>query len=235
MVKSIFLLIIELFYVKAGFVCDKQPVSCGCGLKNVEINTDISEAQPVVPHSWSMVVSLQYDCHRSGNAAAHCCSGTVISESYILTSAQCVHNIDPASIISGGVTILAGTQQRGISRTVDQLYIHPNWTQTSGDSSNNIAVVHLTGPFDLATNVFTALTCRPPRLNSSAEYTHHPPDDTPLVTVGWSSIRTVGSMTTQVLHQTAIRSADPRDSICGGRIKSRETQFCERLTEDGTG
>ncbi|CAF3469694.1 unnamed protein product [Rotaria sp. Silwood1] len=226
----------DALYVTARYECNMQSVPCGCGLNNVEMNARIINGEDAVPYSWSMIVSLQYDCYDDGNILAHCCGGTILSESYILTAAHCVDTIYQSMIESGNVTIAAGIHNRSqlcqTIRQVDKIFIHPNWTRISNRLRNDIAILHLAEPLDFATGLSIARTCRPPRLNSSAEVMQYPTHGTSLAVIGWGYLNAIGSfIAPQVLQQATVYSVHYNQSTCNAAINDIELQFCAGVSE----
>lgn len=225
------LVIIGFFYADADFKCDKRSVPCGCGLNNVEMSPYLNYNQEAVPHSWPMLVSIRFDCHHSGQAMTHCCTGTILSESYVLTSASCFDKMNRSSILSDNVFVLAGIhnsseKQYRTFRMVDQIYIHSDWIKHSNTFLNDIAIIHISEPFDFVIDGFILPTCRPSRLNSSTYHINYPVDDSFLAIVGWNSLET------PTLRQTAIYSMNHKYPVCATYIKNVEVQFCAHSFRD---
>ena len=114
--------------VPITYDCDRSKVPCGCGYNNVEIGqTRIIGGAGAIPYSWSMNVSLRFDYTGFNGPQTHCCGGTILTESYILTAAHCV----TSSLISN-ITVVAGinnrVQKNQTIRTMDRIFIHPNYT-----------------------------------------------------------------------------------------------------------
>jgi hypothetical protein len=239
LVGIVLLLVINLFDVNARFECDRESAPCGCGLNAVDINTRFNHGEDAVPYSWSMVVSIRYDCHRKGDVPTHCCGGTILSESYILTSARCVERIDSSMLQAGNVTVATDvhspSQQYRASRTVDQLFIHPNWTRVSTGSVNDIAILHLAEPIDFTADTLFTRTCRPPRMNSSTDFVQYPTSGNLLYVVGWGQSEAANSLVLKKLRQATVSSVHHDDSICSRLIKDSKLQFCAGLRNDGQG
>lgn len=182
-----------------------------------------SDGEDAVPFSWSMVVSLQHDCRGDGNRRTHYCTGTILSESFVLTSARCVEAMDASQLRSGQVTVMAtGTK----SRTVNRIIIHPGWKEGSNGLTNDIALLQLAEPFDFAKDVSLTRTCRPSNLNSAIDLKQHFSNDTILVTVGWGP---------RGLQQAAVPAVHQDQPMCGRMIENPELQFCVGLRKDNQG
>ncbi|CAF0852847.1 unnamed protein product [Adineta steineri] len=163
--------------------CNKSKVPCGCGYKNVNIcQSRIIGGEGAVQHSWSIIVSLRMDCSGNNKGVTHCCGGTILTESYILTAAHCVDN----SLISN-ITVVAGIHNRvqinQTIRTVDRIIAHPNYTGPFHGLRNDIALLHLSEPLDFDTSPFIARTCLPHRINSSANLLEYPSNGTNLIVI----------------------------------------------------
>ena len=221
LVKVLLVMIVGLCVGADRFDCDRQSVSCGCGLNNVAINARPGQGENTVPYSWPMVVSIRYDCRRDGAAPSHCCVGTILSESYVLTSAACAEGIDPSMLRAGGVSVAAsaapGRSDRA-SRTVDQVIIHVNRTRVSDGFLNDVAVLRLAQPLDFAKDLLFARTCRP----AQSDVEKYPASDALLAVVGWG-------------RQAAVHSVNRDDSTCAGRISDAQLQFCAGQRTDGSG
>ncbi|CAF3023785.1 unnamed protein product [Rotaria sp. Silwood2] len=232
-------MIICIPYVVPSYECHQRLTPCGCGLKNVEMNARIVNGENAIPYSWSMIVSLRYDCLDDGNISTHCCGGTILNDSYILTAAHCVETIDALSLSAGNVTIAAGiyrrSQQCQTIRKVDQLIIHPNWTRYTNGLRHDIAILHLTEPLDLDTNLLITRTCLPSRLNSTNDITNYPPSNISLVVIGWGFLGCFNCTTPDIIQQATLLSMHYNHSTCATSINHIKTQFCAGVYEGGKG
>ncbi|CAF4369257.1 unnamed protein product [Rotaria socialis] len=229
-IRILLLVFIWVPFVTSYYECNQRLVLCGCGLKNVEMNVHIANGEDAVPHSWPMIVSLRYDCLNNGNVSTHCCSGTILSDSYILTAAHCVENINESSLLLGKITIATGiysrSQQCQTIRKVDQIFIHPNWTAHVNGFRNDIAILHLTESLDFSTNLLIARTCLPSQSNSTNDITKYPPSNSSLVVIGWNFRTTLNSTARDILQQATLISIHHNHSSCAASINHIETQFC---------
>ncbi|CAF3510751.1 unnamed protein product [Rotaria socialis] len=238
-IRILLLVFIWVPFVTSYYECNQRLVLCGCGLKNVEMNVHIANGEDAVPHSWPMIVSLRYDCLNNGNVSTHCCSGTILSDSYILTAAHCVENINESSLLLGKITIATGiysrSQQCQTIRKVDQIFIHPNWTAHVNGFRNDIAILHLTESLDFSTNLLIARTCLPSQSNSTNDITKYPPSNSSLVVIGWNFRTTLNSTARDILQQATLISIHHNHSSCAASINHIETQFCAGRYEDCKG
>ena len=220
------------------FARDTESADCDCGSYTVEINKNLTNDETAVPYSWPMLVSVRYNCQGDGNNFAHCCTGTILSKSYILTSAKCVHGISTTSILSDNVTVLAGAHDRsgkgGISRTVDQIYVHPDWKITD-ECTDNIAILHISEPFDFTTNLRITRICRPRFVNSTNNDSLHIANGTLLIVTGWNSTASLGSIRSEPWKQVTFHSVNRRHLLCAEKVINADKMFCSQFQEDKIG
>jgi hypothetical protein len=225
------LLFISVITEATRYKC-KENLFCGCGHKNVEINTRIINGELAVPYSWSMIVSLRHDFFNDGNSLRHACGGTILTDSYILTSANCVENIQDLKVKN--LTIAAGIHHRAdphqVVRTVDEIIIHPNWTGSWFDHQDDIALLHLSEPLNLEWNSFITRTCLPLQSNITEKLIQYPPIGTDLAVVGWGRIDPYED-DSEVLRQIVAYSINYNDTLCTDLISNPEKQFCARTHE----
>ncbi|UJR20471.1 hypothetical protein I4U23_023600 [Adineta vaga] len=204
--------------------CDKRNVSCGCAFKNVEID-ETNNIEETIPYSWSMMVSIRYDCHQNGNLSTHCCAGTILNERYILTAARCFDPTDNSSLLAGNITIAANihslSQNCPLIRVIDQIFIHPNWTVTD-EALHNIAILRLAEPLDFQTDFILSSACLPSRMDTSIEMI----SNSSLAVVGWSVFGNVRERKDDVLQQLIVYPIDYNDSICSRSANDQNLLFC---------
>lgn len=228
-----------LSFVSCYYQCNQQSVSCGCGMKKVKTSMHINRGENAVPYSWTMIVSLRYDCLGNGNSFTHCCSGTILSESWILIAAHCVERINETSILLDNITITTGRfsrfQQYQTTRRVDHIFIHPNWTKTVNGFKHDIAILHLEKPLDFKSNLLITRTCLPMHLNSTKNFANSTLSNNPPVVIGWGLRRVSNFATQDALQQTKFSSISHNYSSCAIAISDIGTQFCLHRYENCTG
>lgn len=176
-----------------------------------------------------MIVSI-----RSNHPNNHSCSGTIISESYILTSASCLVN---ASLM--GITIMAGihnySESTGISRRVDQVFIHPDYLGSEDNHVNDIAILHISEALDVENNIFLSQICLPERYSFMPESIYYPYPDTPLIVIGWGLMNCINQTEEHLLQQTQVQAVANSNKNCYVLEKDQNLQFCARFNEEYTG
>jgi secreted trypsin-like serine protease len=206
--------------------------TCGCGVAPVVLTPSrIVGGENAVESSWPMIVSL-----RLFNKDSHDCGGTILSDSYILTAAHCVDGV--VSNPLGDVTIAVGmtnlSDPKQIRRTVDHIYIHPNYTGVEYHNPHDIAVLHLNQSLPTEYNQFLTKTCihrvNPPTLNN--QYIRN---GTRLTVIGWGTRKSGLPDEPTILQQAEVYAIDYNDSICRGAMEDTEIQFCAGLAEGGKG
>jgi secreted trypsin-like serine protease len=178
---------------------NKRNISCGCDFKNVEINEENNSPEVAIPYSWSMMVSIRYNCHQNGDPLTHCCGDTILNDRYILTASRCFDPTDNSALLSGNITIAASihslSQNCQTIRIIDQLFIHPNWTSTD-EAMHNIAILCLAEQLDFNTDLIIRSACFPCRMNTFVKIM----DNTTLAVVGWSVFSNSDDNMDQVLQ-----------------------------------
>ncbi|UJR25836.1 hypothetical protein I4U23_007186 [Adineta vaga] len=202
------------------YKCNVRTVSCGCSAENVQLSpTKIIGGEEAIPRSWSMVVSIHY--HDSDEPS---CTGSILTHSYILTSAHCV---DDASVMD--LHIVAGVHNRvedfPMIRYVQNIYIHPDWNRSDSTYRNDIALLYIFPPLPINGNGNPALTCVP-HINPSSETVNYPSEGSHLVMVGWGSTQYGSTIVSNTLQQVSIDVIDKNDTKCLQTIHDVNKQFC---------
>ncbi len=202
-------------------------MSCGCGRRNVQISqTNTNEA---TPYSWSMIVSIRFN-----NQNKHSCSGSILSESYILTSASCIANVS-----SFGLTIVAGihnhSEDDGIYRKVDRIFFHPDYTGLLDNNANDIAILHVSQALNFDNDLFINRICLPEKYEVLPQSIDYPAPETRLMVVGWGSMNCENRTQQELLQQMEVYSVNDLEKNCYILNKHREIQFCAGLSEGNPG
>lgn len=186
----------------------------------------INEGDPM-SYSWSMIVSLRYDCQQKGDPTTHCCSGTILTQSYILTAADCVDSLP------NDITIVAGIYNRSKSeqriRQIDQIIIHPKWINDRAGLKHNIALLHLANPLDFNVDRHITRTCSPTRVNLPGDVSKYPLNNTQLLAIESNSINKDFDAETP---DNILSFVDNNDPKCKELIHDIEQQFCVRFYQD---
>jgi secreted trypsin-like serine protease len=209
------------------YQCDKYTVSCGCGRRNVQIS--YSNNHEAIPYSWSMIVSIRLNYQNK-----HSCSGSILSESYILTSASCLANVS-----SLGITIVAGihnhSEDNGIYRKVDQIYFHPDYLGSIDNHANDIAILHISEELNLQNNLFINQICLPNKSDGLPDSIYYPAASARLIVTGWGLMNCENKIEQQLLQQIQLNAVDNSEKNCFVLNKHRHIQFCAGLNEESTG
>lgn len=201
--------------------CDHGNISCGCGLKNVDLRDDNDHPVEAIPYSWSMMVSIRYDCLGNGDSTTHCCVGTILNDRYILTTARCLKS----RLLPGNITIAAGihrlSQHSPSVRVVDQWFIHPNWT--SNDAViHDIALLRLAEPLNFHTDFIIRKTCFPFPMNTALPMKNR----TNLVAVGWSAWNQSNDNINKVVQQMNVHVMNSSDAFCARSVANDQLFIC---------
>lgn len=235
---KIFYLVLVLFSspIDAEFFQCNPNRSCGCGLNNVEISARIIGGEEAIPYSWPMTVSIRYNLFHDGDFRRHACGGTILTDSYILTTASCLEEfID--DIQSANVTIAAGIHRRSqpmqVVREVDRMIVHPNWT-IARSNDYDIALLHLSQSLDIGMHSLITRTCLPPQMKQSGILNDDSLRNGILAVVGWGRPSLFG-YDSDALRQTIVSSIDSNSTECGNQTIDSKRQFCTGTQRDSTG
>jgi secreted trypsin-like serine protease len=215
----------------ALYACNKTS-SCGCGKANVALTSSrIVGGEDAIEDSWPMIVSL-----RLYGTNDHSCGGTILSSSYILTAAHCLRGIPtqhPTNVtVAAGMTNLSDPSR--IIRTVDRIYMHPNYSSSPNDYRHDIALLHIDRPFVFESNSSLTKTCIH-RIDPPIATNQHPENGTRLAVIGWGVLRHGVMLLPNILQQAQIFTIDNHDSTCLNSINNTEIQFCAGLFQGGKG
>ncbi|CAF3827187.1 unnamed protein product [Rotaria magnacalcarata] len=212
------------------YQCNKYEVPCGCGRRNVQFpKLDTIIESEAIPYSWSMIVSI-----RMNGSNKHSCSGSILTEYYILTSASCIANVP-----SFGITIVAGihnySEHDSTYRKIDQIFLHPNYMGVSDNYANDIAILHMSQPLDFDNDPFVSRTCVPEKSAPIFNSTTNPEHELDLALIGWGSMSCQNKTIQDLLQQVQIYSIDHTEKSCFILDKHRDIQFCAGVKAGSTG
>ncbi|CAF1021641.1 unnamed protein product [Adineta ricciae] len=200
--------------------CGRRGNTCGCGSVNAEfVEENGHQAKPL---SWPMIVSIRLN-------EKHLCSGSILNDSFILTSASCIANI---SII--GLTIVAGvhnlsSENVGILRKVDRVFVHPGYVGIFNDYINDISILHISKPFDLDDNTLIKQTCLAEKVSPASPSYFYPYANDKLALIGWGTMNCDKKNEDNSLQQIAVYTGRPSNKNCYVLEEHTSAQFCAGL------
>jgi hypothetical protein len=211
--------------------CGNSNTSCGCGRFNIEMtSTENGNGQNAIEHSWPMIVVLDYSYFVLNPPS---CTGSILNNYFILTAAHCVKDIFPFFIqIKAGIH--SPVDVNAITRRVESIYLHPNYTGHIDGYANNIALLELDEPLNFNINLNIATTCIP-SINTSINVAQYPKSGTRLAVIGWKSAKQGIMNIFTTLQQGEIFVIDNNDPMCLRSWINPEKQFCAGLSKDGGG
>ncbi|UJR17501.1 hypothetical protein I4U23_004396 [Adineta vaga] len=198
-----------------NYLCDST-AKCGCSHKSPVLKRIISRELNTESY-WRWVVSIKH-------VNQFTCGGSILSNSWILTSATCVNIIPPQylSISAGSNNIQFGKQIRSAAKII----IHPKFNST--DNTNDIALIHLETPLDMD-DLSVASICLPSQTSKS-----YSQEISSLISVGWgvSHGLTVVSPNEKgygILREIPVRAVSNDDEECKSLIHDNTAQLCAQV------
>ncbi|CAF1351811.1 unnamed protein product [Adineta steineri] len=209
------------------YQCDKK-ASCGCGQTDVVLTSSrIIAGENTIKYSWPMMVSIQI------HDEYHECSGTMLSDSFILTSAQCIFYYINYYNITVATSIYDLSSTVKITRKVDRVYIHPDYSSTQRNL-HDIAIVHVNEPIPLGDKSpqYLHKTCI--SIEDEFPFNQYPKLDSELVVIGWA-VFSYTADTTNMLEQISVGMINIKHESCLNYISNDTYQFCAGLSNGNEG
>jgi hypothetical protein len=176
---TLFVIVVFLLTVSptepVSYAC-ASTTPCGCSTTMATVSKIVG-GEDAVEGSWGWAVALSYEMSDLS------CGGSILSSSWIITAAHCVHGLDVSQfLVYAGSNYLRHFNQ---TRTVQRIFVHPYYNPTY--VFNDIALIQLSSPLNMA-SPGVAKICLPAPSNEM-----YPPDDS---TVNASSEFDQGSLIT---------------------------------------
>lgn len=217
------------------YQCNSNSGQCGCSRRNVVLSSSSTTTtlferdEYAIPFSWSMIVSI-----RDTNTKQHICSGTILENSYILTTAHCLSNRSAQNlVITAGMYYLSESDV--ITRQVYRIHIHPNYTTYSNQYTNDIAILQLLLPLDAYDDKNISRTCVFAFNYQGRTDIQYPKNGTRLVITGWNITHTIKSFRSEILQQAEVYAMSGTNSNCSISSDQDQLQFCVGRFENNTG
>jgi secreted trypsin-like serine protease len=205
------------------YECDRIATKCGCSMRDVVVAA-IADSSVVAKRtsenihagSWSMIVSVHVADRE------YPCVGTILSDTFVLTTAKCVANVSRLT----DITIAAGRYDLSQNATsvhrVDRISIHENYTT----SLHDMALLRLEQPIRVDGSALFSRTCLP-RPDAFME-------NVTMISVGWTQIRVAENMP-NMLQQLPVRSISLPNARCFNSLYLEKYQFCAGSRSNGQG
>jgi secreted trypsin-like serine protease len=203
------------------YQCDKK-APCGCGQTDVNITVSgVIGSDDVVEYSWPMIVSIRrYD--------THLCTGSILSDSFILTSADCIYYYNNSDLLTIIIDI-PGTVP--VLRQVDKVYIHPNYSRYEL-YSHDIAIIHLDQPLTLDNRSSTyTKTCVPNESKLSTD--SYPKPNSLLAVIGFDRDESDSRML-YTLKQISVTMLESEHQSCSLFRLNSTYQFCAKPSNNNS-
>ena len=212
------------------YPCYNAVDQCGCGRHDVVLSPSaVVTSENALPHTWSMIVSI-----RAGPSQQYICSGTILADFYVLTTAHCL-----AKRSAQDITIEAGMYRRSENgpriHQVNRIYIHPNYTTHSNIFLNDIAILQLTSPLYIDHDTYISKTCLSPANDQWMNTTKYLSNGTRLIISGWDIPNALKASRSEILQQTEVSIIEAGNSHCSLSNDQRSLQFCAGRHQTGSG
>ncbi|CAF2572957.1 unnamed protein product [Rotaria sp. Silwood2] len=208
--------------------CDRTSI-CGCGQNDVALfPSRIVGGEDAVEGSWPMIASLRFPDE------SHRCGGTLLSESFILTAAHCFDELSMPSRMN--ITVAIGITDRSdpkqIIHKIDQIYIHPNYSNQNREHHHDIALLRVKTQVVYTNNPRLTKSCFH-RINPLSSIIEHPKNGSRLAVIGWGVLTSETSFLPKMLQQVEVYTIDNNHPTCLNSIVDLQAQFCAGILKGG--
>ncbi|CAF4002344.1 unnamed protein product [Rotaria sp. Silwood2] len=195
-------------------------VPCGCSTNSATVSRIVG-GETASSGTWGWAVSISI-------SNTYLCGGSIISSSWVITAAHCVHNrvASQVTIYAGSNTRWSGTQ----TRTVSKILIHPRYN--SSVYVNDIALLKFASPLDMS-DPYVSSICLPSVSQTTLSAGEWPSVGTNVVAVGWGTLNEGGSLPS-TLQQVTVQTVDYRASTCNRTMTDWHVQFCAGVSGGDT-
>ncbi|CAF1104166.1 unnamed protein product [Rotaria sp. Silwood1] len=217
-----------LIYFFVVFICKQGSAtiypcntnaSCGCST-SLTVVSRIAGGENAPRQSWSWIVSLRYN-------GKHFCGGTILSPSFIITTASCltnIHDLNSITILAGSLTLQPSSNDLSQVRSIASIYKHPDFDYHW--MINDIALLRLSTPLDM-----TRRNIKPICLPSGI--VPQPPDNINMIAIGWGTTSTWTNTLSSTLLQVTLQSIASTFRGCQRVLSDTQRQFCAGIKTGG--
>ncbi|XP_012285477.1 trypsin-7 [Orussus abietinus] len=167
-----------------------------------------------------IIASLQYNESFFGHDVLHFCGGSIISENWIVTTAQCATELEKEEL-----QVRVGSKyyyEGGQIHLVADILVHPNYSEAHNDFD--------VGLLRLASNITFDNQTLPIRLP--------PPDmeianEEMIAVVGWGAIKNLGNFSGEIRSTKVMKIDNDKCRLVYGNFSVTDRMFCTNV--DGAG
>jgi hypothetical protein len=130
---------------------------------------------------------------------------------------------------------LNGENKHLCSGTILRIYLHPDYTGKLDNYANDIAILHISEPFNFHTDLFISQTCLLKKKPWSTNAYFYPYPGTKLAVIGWGLMNCQNKTHKNVLQQIEVYSTSDLEKNCYILNKHQDMQFCAGLDNQEPG
>ncbi|CAF4278482.1 unnamed protein product, partial [Rotaria sp. Silwood2] len=200
------------------YQCDTNAL-CGCSTSFTLVSR-IAGGETAGRQSWSWTVSLR-------SHGKHFCGGTILSPSFIVTTALCIkdiYDLKSITILAGSLTLKPSSNDLSQVRSIDRIYQHPDYN--SDLLTNDLALIRLCSPLNMKYGNIKPI-CLPP------DTVPQPPDNISMIALGWGKTSMWTHEFSSTLRQVTVQSIASTYSGCKDLISDSKLQFCAGIITGG--